>query len=359
MIIVITVSSLTKGSGLSKYLYNLCDVLKKDNNELHIITTHAEQPEYEVKLFKNDTNIQVHQLHSYSKLFKYIHLLLLIRRLNADLIINNYHAPSQFVLPWCKRHAKVIHVIHNDTADFYRIAAINGKHVDGWITPTPGVKYNFNLFTKRKYENLVTPISHGVELPEKYHITDKKGNRLELVFVGVLYEHKGVMTLPDIVKRLRESQIDFHLSIIGKGIKMDELKKEMADDIANGYVDLTGVLSAKEVYEKMAQAHIFLYPTQLDSFGLVIAEAMMNSAVPVVSHLKGITDALVDDGENGYLIANPTDDIAFAEKIIMLNNDRDKLLQMGGKARLKARQQFSLSKFHENYENYFKQILTK
>lgn len=52
MKIIITVNSLTKGSGLSKYVYNLCNVLKGDDNELHIITTHAEQPEFEHQLLK-------------------------------------------------------------------------------------------------------------------------------------------------------------------------------------------------------------------------------------------------------------------------------------------------------------------
>lgn len=32
----------------------------------------------------------------------------------------------------------------------------------------------------------------------------------------------------------------------------------------------------------------------------MIAEAMINGAVPVVSHLQGITDALVDEGVNGF-----------------------------------------------------------
>lgn len=67
MKIIITVNSLTKGSGLSKYVYNLCNVLKGDDNELHIITTHAEQPEFEHQLFERDKNIRVHQLHQFSK----------------------------------------------------------------------------------------------------------------------------------------------------------------------------------------------------------------------------------------------------------------------------------------------------
>ncbi|QVJ80400.1 Glycosyltransferase involved in cell wall bisynthesis [Prevotella sp. khp1] len=359
MKIVITVNSLTKGSGLSKYVYSLCDVLKKDANELHIITTHAEQPEFEEKLFEQDSNIKIHQLHNCSKYGKYFRLVALLRQINADLIINNYHAPSQFVLPLCKRHAKVVHIIHNDTADFYRIASINGKYVDGWITPTPGVRDNFNSYTKSVYADRVTAIAHGVELPSKYKIISGRGDKLEIVFTGVLYEHKGVLTLPNVVKKLEARGVDFHFSIIGKGILRPELESQMAKEIAEGKVELTGVISASEVYQRMANAHIFLYPTQIDSFGLVIAEAMMNGAVPVVSHLKGITDALVDDDVNGCLIENPKDADTFAKRIITLNMDRTKLSEMSQKAAEKAQTSFSLQKFHDNYEQYFKEILSK
>lgn len=359
MEIVITVNSLTKGSGLSKYVYSLCDVLKNDGNEIHIITTHAEQPDFELELFRSDSNIRVHQLHTSSKYGKYFKLASLIRKLNADLIINNYHAPSQFVLPACKRHAKVVHIIHNDTADFYRIAAINAKYVDGWITPTPGVKDNFNAYTGGVYANKVTPISHGVESPSKYGIIPDRKDCLELVFTGVLYEHKGVLTLPSIVKSLKSKGIDFHFSIIGKGVLQEELKTQMADEIAAGLVGFTGVISASEVYQRMANAHIFLYPTQIDSFGLVIAEAMMNGAVPVVSHLKGITDALVDDGINGFLIEDPKDAASFAERIAELNHNRILLAEMSNLASQKAMASFSLQKFHDSYEQYFNEILSK
>lgn len=359
MKIAITVNSLTKGSGLSKYVYSLCDVLKKDGNELHIITTHAQQPEFEVNLFKDDKNIHVHQLHTCSKYAKYLSLACLIRQLDVDLIVNNYHAPSQFVLPFCKRHAKVVHIIHSDTDDFYRIAAINGKYVDGWITPTPGVKDNFNAYTNGIYANRITTISHGVESPTKYGTVSCRKEKLELVFTGVLYEHKGVLTLPAIVNKLRSEGVDFHFSIIGKGILQHELETQMSEAIACGQVELTGVISANEVYQRMANALIFLYPTQVDSFGLVIAEAMMNGAVPVVSHLKGITDALVDNGVNGYLVEDPKDADAFAEQIMALNSNRTLLSEMGQKAAIKAQSSFSLQKFHDTYEQYFKDILSR
>lgn len=356
MRIVITVSSLTKGSGLSKYVYNLCEVLKDDGNEIHVVTTHAAQPDFERQLFRADRNITVHQLHRCSRYGKYARLAWLIRRLDADLIINNYNAPVQFVLPLCKRRAKVVHVIHNDTSDFYRVASINGKYVDGWITPTPGVKDRFDTYTHGKYTGRVTAISHGVELPSTYGVVSRRGERMEMVFVGVLYEHKGVMTLPSIVRILRDRKVDFHLTVIGKGILEEDLHRDMERDVEDGFVEFTGVISAKEVYRRMAGAHIFLYPTRLDSFGLVIAEAMMNGAVPVVTRLKGITDALVDDGVNGCLVEDPNDAVAFADCVDRLDKDRGLWDRMSREARAKAEGSFSLRSFMENYRHYFNKI---
>lgn len=95
----------------------------------------------------------------------------------------------------------------------------------------------------------------------------------------------------------------------------------------------------------------------MDSFGLVIAEAMINGAVPVVSHLQGITDALVDEGVNGFLIENPKDAKSFVSRIEQLAVNRVLLERMSLEARKKAETSFSLKKFYENYERYFEKLM--
>ena len=349
---------MSEGGGIYKYICNLCDVLSFDDNELHIITTHADKPDEEMDLFCNRTNILLHQLHKYNKFTKYIRLAQLIYRLNPDLIICNFNAPTQYVLPFCKRKAKVVHIIHNDVDIFYRIASINAKYVDGWITPTPGVKDNFNKYTNQRYADKVTPIFHGVESPDKYGIQPHREERLSIVFAGVLYPHKGVLLFPEIVTKLREAGVDFHLTIVGNGIERERLEREMEQDIKDGYVDFAGFIPPKQVYQKMANSHVFLYPTRIDSFGLVIAEAMMNGAVPVVSRLKGITDALVINGECGYLVDDPYDVNTFTEKIIILDQDRQLLARMSEKACERAETAFSFTSFHNNYTQYFTKILS-
>ena len=84
---------------------------------------------------------------------------------------------------------------------------------------------------------------------------------------------------------------------------------------------------------------------------------MINGAVPVVSHLQGITDALVDEGVNGFLIENPKDAKSFVSRIEQLAVNRVLLERMSLEARQKAETSFSLKKFYENYERYFEKLM--
>jgi glycosyltransferase involved in cell wall biosynthesis len=111
---------------------------------------------------------------------------------------------------------------------------------------------------------------------------------------------------------------------------------------------MTGCLPHNQVYEYLAKSDIFLYPTHLDAFGLVIAEAMINGAVPVVTLLDGITDDLIEDGESGFLL-NQDDTDAFAERISRLANDRELLSRMSIEAKSRAEMLFSLNTMKQNY----------
>lgn len=358
MKIVITTRRLCQSGGLSIYVTNLAKEIQKGDDEIHVITTHDDNSYCGEMLFFDDDNIFLHQLHHLNKFLRYINLIKLLRTLSPDLIISNYHAPTQFVLPFCKSHAKVVHVVHNDTDDFYRVASINARYVDGWICPTPGVRDNFSRYTQRRCDERITVIPHGVSMSRLFQKKSNHAERMEIVFVGVLYPHKGVLIIPEVIKHLQQSKIPFHLSIIGGGICENDLRSAMKDEIASGLVELCGVVDQEKVYRRLSQAHVFLYPTRIDSFGLVIAEAMMNGAVPVVSHLKGITDALVDHGENGMLVDDIESAEQFAEAIIRLYREPGMWQTLSESARKKAERQFSLETFRINYRNYFQKLLS-
>ena len=351
--ILITVSSITEGSGLSKYVCNLAKVLGDAHFEVSLLTTHSIDIPFEKKMVEECHINQYRSFSSYSKFVKYAMVLKYIRSLNPDVIINNYNGVIQYLLPFLPKSIKIAHVLHSTTPEFYRIATINAKRVNGWVAPTTAMVNDFNAFTRDKFTDKISVIPHGVECVLSEEV--KPSKILELVFVGVLYEHKGAHLLPQIVKRLKSRGERFHLTIIGGGVLKEQLEHELSDELHNNLVKMTGVISSEDVYSYLSRANVFIYPTHIDSFGLVIAEAMMNGVVPVVTLLPGITDNLVDDGGNGYLIEKDNID-KFVETICSLLHNDVLLNQLSDAAILKAKSHFSLRVMQQNYTNYIENL---
>lgn len=348
MKILITVPILSPGSGLTRYVFSLCKILHDDNDILVIETHGKSHNDYAIsELRKVDADIRLISTAASGKINNYIKNIVITLRFRPDIIISNYNALTQYILPVCKGHAKVLHILHNDTDDFYRIGAINGKKVDAWIAPTSGIAERFNKYTDNKYQERVKVISHGVD--DAPHIDlQRKSKKLEIVFAGVLYEHKGVKILPKIIEQLLARDIDFHFTVIGGGKLKDWLKAELGYAINKGYVSMPGVIPHDDVYAYFRQSDIFLYPTHIDAFGLVIAEAMINGAVPVVTHISGVTDNLIVNGECGFLI--PQDNVDdFVNRVIQLYQDSSLLSAISKRAIDRAKSLFSMEVMQNKY----------
>lgn len=352
---LITVSSLTSGSGLSRYVFSLCKLLSVDN-EIYVLTTHnTEDTSYERKeLDCCGKNINLISLGTRYKAMKYLMSLNWIRKIKPDVIVNNYNAVTQFLLPFLCSKIRIVHVLHADDPDVYRVATINAKNTDAWIAPTIALARHFNELTNNKYQSSVRIIPHGVA--ESKYTKHQIGTTLRIVFAGVLMEHKGVNHLPAICQRIKEKGVNYHFIIIGDGVLKEFLQHKFREEIKVGQVIMTGVIPHNQVYDIMGQSDVFLYPTNCDSFGLVIAEAMMNGAVPVAGRLDGITDNIVSDECNGFLV-NPHDVESFAEKVSFLYNNYAKLTEMRDCAMQTARTLFSESVMAANYREFFKVLV--
>ena len=355
MKIVITVSSVSPGGGLTKYVCTLADILSQESaNEVWVVTTHGSSRNVLLDKLITNKNVKYATLADKCTALKYFKLTRLLRRIVPDVIINNYNATTQYILPLLPRRVKVVHILHNNTPDFYRVASINGNRVSAWVAPTPALVGYFNEYTRNKYASRVLSIPHAVDdAPTRQYYGE---DRLpQLTFVGVLYEHKGVKILPQVIKQLCGEGYKFHFTFIGEGILHTELETQLGDEMAGGVVEFTGRVTGEEVYRRLGETDVFVYPTHIDAFGLVIAEAMMNGAVPVVTLLEGITDSIVDDGVDGYLLKQ--DDVAgFVVKIASLLDDAAGRERMGKMAAQKARTCFSKQVMKKNYIKFLNSL---
>ena len=339
--------------GISTYTINLAKGLLNRGNSVFLVITHFY--ENEKLIICQELGINIISLVERNKISKYFQYAWILRRINPDIVINNYNFVAQFV-SFLNRKRKLIHIIHNDTQDFYRIALIAKKNTDLWITPTTQIKSNFLKFANSEIDPYkITVINHGID--EYSDFDEKKDSKvLKIIFVGVMYEHKGVALLCDIFVKLRGLNITFQANLIGTG----PLKKKIEDRIyelnLESHVKFWGQLDYKIARTKINESDILLFPTRIESFGLVIAEAMISGVVPVVSLLPGITDDIIQDGKTGFLIKEYLRPDEFVEKIALLNNDKVLRRNISESARIWASKKFSLNVMIDEYEKAINQL---
>ncbi len=116
-----------------------------------------------------------------------------------------------------------------------------------------------------------------------------------------------------------------------------------------GIVEQTRFLgSHNDMPRYYAASDIFILPTQLEPFGLVITEAMASGLPVITSRLAGAAE-LITDGETGLLLQNPENRGELQDKILKLVRDADFRNKLGTNAAA-AMQQYSWEKVKTKYE---------
>jgi glycosyltransferase involved in cell wall biosynthesis len=166
-----------------------------------------------------------------------------------------------------------------------------------------------------------------------------------ILFVGALYESKGVRVLMDAVRLLRAAGQEFTLDCVGcfeSPVFEAEVRETLRAESLAACMAFPGVLTGDDKWRAYARADVFCLPSyfEAESFGLVNLEAMM-FALPVVStRWRGIP-SVVRDGESGWLV--PIQDApALAEKLGRLLRDPELRGRMGEEGRRVYLDQFSL-----------------
>lgn len=135
-----------------------------------------------------------------------------------------------------------------------------------------------------------------------------------LLFVGNLepMHLKGFPTLLRALLLLREQRQDWRLDVIGDGPERERHEKSAVELDLGGYVTFHGSRPKPAVAQAMRTADLLLLPSSVETFGAVVAEALV-SGLPVVSTNVGGIPELVEE-RNGRLVP-PEDPAAFAQAL--------------------------------------------
>lgn len=155
----------------------------------------------------------------------------------------------------------------------------------------------------------------------------------KLLYVGTIENRKGLHFLFKALTQLQKRGVPYSLEIIGKTKDLeykDQLEAYAAENNLN--IHFNGYLSDEELLNMYRSADIFVFPSQLEGFGMALNEAMA-FGLPVVTFNNSAMPYSVTDGKNGYLV-NTGDSDTMAKRIEDIITDRNlrKSLSEGAKS---------------------------
>ncbi len=342
---------------------------------MHVITfTQADSPT------EDDKDILIHRVKPLLKWYKASfspQVRDLIKYIQPDIV--HIHAPA----PLTQEHAlmkgyRYLATYHADlaltdrptyqmSAWFYRrfIFPTFSARVDRIISPSRSFQ-QASEFLKLVPKEKQGIISNGIDtsqfrLPPKPKVYYKQKLGLDADHVGIFvgsmdkwHAYKGVEILLEALSKLRNVELQF--IFVGDG----ELRPRY-EAIARRLIDRKRVMFLGKVdKDKLIECYwaadfLVLPSVRVESFGIVLIEAMASGCPVIVTDIPGPRD-LVEDGFNGYKVKpNNPDALMKAIKLLILKGE---LKYMSSNSRKLAVEKYDWEKVVNAYMKEYKQLLS-
>ena len=226
------------------------------------------------------------------------------------------------------------------------------------------VKKRFNL-----NETKVTEIPNGVDLSlflgdgkeirARYNIED---SCIVILFVGALdkaHYYKGLEILMNSFRQLLKKYKEIKLMVIGDGnLKQHYMNLSKEYNIEESVIFTGKIFTFEDLAKHYLACDMVVYPTTsttIESFGMVLIEAMAAEKPVIASNIPGIR-AVVDDDVNGFLV-KPKDVDDLASKIQYLIGNEDVRQKFGREGRKKVEEKYCWEKIVKKLEKVYEGCL--
>lgn len=298
--------------------------IKLAGNDIEVVAiTISSSPKlFEKKIYTitDENGIVTHQIELNSRFYKWIHLNLffqyrvisgyiektVIEQFKPDIIHSNVLYPAGILGHKLSKHYKLPHVITE-----------HWSKVDKFMS-----KSLFAYSGKKAYNNAaaVTVVSDFLKRSISKHFTDTskikivpnvintnifkyqpKGNSEKLIFTCVA--HWTAPKRPDLIfnalnEVAKSADKKMVLNVVGEGHLLNDLKNINQ----NFEINYLGNLLPEKLSEILQNSHFFLHASDIETFSIVIAEAL-STGTPVLASNVGAISELVNN-TNGYLTEN-------------------------------------------------------
>ncbi len=201
------------------------------------------------------------------------------------------------------------------------------------------------------------PGDAGAGLPGSSGRSDlpERPARPYILALGRVVEKKGFDLLLAAFAATDRARHTFDLIIGGTGTALDSLRAQAEDLGVADRVHFPGRLSRVEVARTMAGAELFVMPSRLEPFGIVVLEGW-RAGVAVVATTRGGPPEFVRHGEDGVLV-DPLDTPAFAQALeqMVVDDGYRRSVAAAGRARVV---EFAWPVIAERYRTVYASVIS-
>ncbi len=175
-----------------------------------------------------------------------------------------------------------------------------------------------------------------------------------IVFAGRFVAQKNPLAIVRVLSALQD--LDWTCVMLGDGELLAEVRAEIEKRGMSGRFQLRGWVTPADVLNEFSQSDILFMPSLSEGLPIVGVDALVKGLAIVASRIGGFLD-LVDDGQNGYLIALE-DEAAFSAALRELISNRERLTRFR-KASLEKSKNFDIVKIADQYEDLMRRAIAE
>ena len=205
--------------------------------------------------------------------------------------------------------------------------SLEGKYPKVVLSPVEAeaLKHRFSISNAFVLENCV-------ELggARGFNRTYLGNHPLSVLFMGRITVDKGIESIFEAFKRLKEKGIEFKFIMAGKGREERVYVERFRGLLGEGF-DYRGAVSGDEKAGLLKECDVFLLPSLFEGLPMALIESMAFGLVPIVTNVGSIR-RVVTSGINGIIVnRDSSEEIVWAIK--RLSQDREYLAKLGRNAR--------------------------
>lgn len=133
-------------------------------------------------------------------------------------------------------------------------------------------------------------------------LADTAERPYDIMYSGQIIDRKMPDFFVEVVCEVKKTIPNLRVLIIGNGALREKMLNNLAD--AGIEVDYAGFVAQEELPKYYSMSKLLLFTTSNDPWGIVANEALASGTPVITSKYSGVTDDLVVNNWNGYVLEN-------------------------------------------------------